>query len=483
MLKKVIIIGAGLTGLSAGIHLRKNGVETEIFELSGQAGGMCTTWVRDRYRFDGCIEWMVGTQPGSGIYKLYREVDALLENTPIYSPPSTNMDVNGRTYTVPLTFEGFKSFLLDLSPEDSLKTTELCNYIDIMMKCDLIMGRPSGFIECIKFLTKNSRLLRLSAKLGKLSVRDFTEGYKSSTIKAILHQLMSAEYAFFALIMMLGTRMTGNAGYPLGGSLGVVRRMERKYSALSGQLHFNTRVDRIVIENHRVTGVIAKGVFYKADAVIAACDMYDTLHRMLGGSYRHPQLDTLLESAGTFHPLAVVSFGLNKQLGLPFATDLECPEGIRTAPDLVIDRLRVRAFDFDPAAAPQGCSSVVIYIPAPLDYWQKLRDCDIEQYRIMKARLAEEIKMALDKRIPGFAESVRVTDVATPATYIRYANLYKGSFEGFEPTPDVLSVNIKKTIKGLKGLVLAGQWTTAGGGLCTAVYSGKEAAYRIIKGS
>jgi phytoene dehydrogenase-like protein len=30
---KVVIIGAGLTGLSAGIHLQQKGVETEIFEI------------------------------------------------------------------------------------------------------------------------------------------------------------------------------------------------------------------------------------------------------------------------------------------------------------------------------------------------------------------------------------------------------------------------------------------------------------------
>jgi|GEM_PF-1896338 len=45
MSKKVLIIGAGLAGLSTGIYLQQQGVQTEIFEISGQAGGMCTTWV------------------------------------------------------------------------------------------------------------------------------------------------------------------------------------------------------------------------------------------------------------------------------------------------------------------------------------------------------------------------------------------------------------------------------------------------------
>ena len=42
MAKKVNIIGAGLAGLSTGIYLQQNGVDTEIYELAGWAGGVCT---------------------------------------------------------------------------------------------------------------------------------------------------------------------------------------------------------------------------------------------------------------------------------------------------------------------------------------------------------------------------------------------------------------------------------------------------------
>jgi phytoene dehydrogenase-like protein len=85
MTKKVAIIGAGLAGLSAGIYLQKSGVTTEIFELAPWAGGVCTAWVRQGYRFDGCIHWMVGTKPGTSIHKLYLEVGALTPDTQIYS--------------------------------------------------------------------------------------------------------------------------------------------------------------------------------------------------------------------------------------------------------------------------------------------------------------------------------------------------------------------------------------------------------------
>lgn len=482
MSKKVIIIGAGLTGLSAGIHLQQNGVETEIFELAGQAGGMCTTWVREGYRFDGCIHWMVGTKPGTGIHKLYREVDALQANTPIFNAPNLAAEVNRTFYEIPLNLKGFRDFLLSLAPEDSMRIEDFCANIDIMAKTEMPLGSPSGLLGLARMMLRSGGFMKLAVKYGKLQVKDFVESLENGVLKRILYSLFPADYSLFALYMMLGTRMSGNAGYPLGGALDVIKRMVSKYVSLGGKCHFNARVDEIVVENGKAAGIKTKGTFHKADAVIAACDMYDTLHRMLGGRYKHPQLDTLLESASLFHPLCVVSFGLKKRFGLPFSTDFECPEGIETAPGFVMDRLSINSYEFDPASAPQNCSSVMVMLPAPLDYWQNLRKDDRNAYNQRKSKLADDVRIALESKLPGFSDAVAVTDVATPATYVRYANLFKGSWEGFEPKPDVLRTNISKTIPGIDHLLLAGQWTTIGGGICTAVSDGKVAAYRILRG-
>ena len=77
MTKKVMIIGAGLAGLSSGIRLQELGIESEIFELAPWAGGMCTAWERGGYRFDGCIHWMVGTLPSEPMYRTYEWAGAL----------------------------------------------------------------------------------------------------------------------------------------------------------------------------------------------------------------------------------------------------------------------------------------------------------------------------------------------------------------------------------------------------------------------
>ncbi len=74
MRKKAIIIGAGITGLSAGCYLQMNGYDTEIFELHNIPGGLCTSWKRKEYTFDGCIHWLVGSSPADNFYTLWNEL-------------------------------------------------------------------------------------------------------------------------------------------------------------------------------------------------------------------------------------------------------------------------------------------------------------------------------------------------------------------------------------------------------------------------
>ena len=64
-MKKVVIIGAGIAGLTCGIYAQKNGFETEIYEQHTIPGGECTGWDRGGYHFDGCLHWLVGSKPGT----------------------------------------------------------------------------------------------------------------------------------------------------------------------------------------------------------------------------------------------------------------------------------------------------------------------------------------------------------------------------------------------------------------------------------
>lgn len=58
-----------------------------------------------------------------------------------------------------------------------------------------------------------------------------------------------------------------------------------------------------------------------------------------------------------------------------------------------------------------------------------------------------------------------MTDVSTPATLLRFTGNWQGSFEGWLPTPEWLVKTVPRTLPGLDGFWMVGQWVAPGGGL------------------
>ena len=75
--KTMIIIGAGLAGLSTGSFGQMNGYKTRIFEMQAKPGGVCVSWKRRGYTFDYAIHNLFGITPESAQNKLWKQLGAL----------------------------------------------------------------------------------------------------------------------------------------------------------------------------------------------------------------------------------------------------------------------------------------------------------------------------------------------------------------------------------------------------------------------
>jgi phytoene dehydrogenase-like protein len=72
--RSIVIIGAGIGGLSTGCYAQMNGYRATILEMHTGPGGLCTSWQRDGYTFDGCIHNLAGTVPQSAFHGMWREL-------------------------------------------------------------------------------------------------------------------------------------------------------------------------------------------------------------------------------------------------------------------------------------------------------------------------------------------------------------------------------------------------------------------------
>ena len=84
MERSIVIIGAGIAGLSAGCYAQMNGYRSQIYEMHKIPGGLCTSWRRRGYLFDGSLRYLTGTSPHSKVHQLWEELD-LLEGREIHS--------------------------------------------------------------------------------------------------------------------------------------------------------------------------------------------------------------------------------------------------------------------------------------------------------------------------------------------------------------------------------------------------------------
>ena len=75
--QSMIIIGAGLGGMSTGCYAQMNGYKSIILEMHDLPGGCCTSWKRRDYTFDWCISWLLGSAEGNSMNQIWQELGGL----------------------------------------------------------------------------------------------------------------------------------------------------------------------------------------------------------------------------------------------------------------------------------------------------------------------------------------------------------------------------------------------------------------------
>ena len=117
--------------------------------------------------------------------------------------------------------------------------------------------------------------------------------------------------------------------------------------------------------------------------------------------------------------------------------------------------------------------------PSSFTYWSDLKSSGNEIYEKEKKRISSLVTEALDRYFPGFSNTVDMIDVATPLTFYRYTANQEGSLIAWAAEPNI-PMMLKKKIKGVRNLYLAGHWVMPGGGVPQAALSSRHAVQGIV---
>ena len=490
MEKSIIIIGAGIAGLSAGCYGQMNGYRTQIFEMDrARPGGLCTTWKRKGYKIDGCIHWLTGSSPGNPFYRMWQEVGAVQGRTMINHDELTRIEgKDGRVFIVYTDLNRLAQHMKELAPEDTDVIEEFINAALSCTRLNVPIEKAPELLspsDMRKMMPRMSPYLELMGKWGNVSLLHFTQRFKNPFLREVFPLIQDLpDIPMMVLLTMLAIQHNKAAGYPLGGSLEFALAIERRYRNLGGEVHYKSPVVKILVENNRAVGVrLADGSEHRSDIVVSAADGHTTIFDMLEGKYVNEEIRDHYDQLPLIPPLIYIALGVSRSFDeLPHSV-----EGINFPLDIPITvdgqewkRLQLQFYNFDPSFAPEGKTLLVVMGFSNYEYWKKLSQ-DPERYKAKKEQIADQVVAQLDRRFPGLAAQVEMRDVATPMTYERYTGNWKGAYEGWQTSTKTISMSMNKTLPGLDDFYMAGQWVMPGGGLPMAVLSGRYVTQIICK--
>jgi len=493
--KSIIIIGAGIAGLSAGCYGQMNGYSTRIFELHNLAGGLCTSWKRKGYMFDGCIHYLVGSAPGHSFHRTWQELGAVQGRSFVAHDELLRVEGSGgKTLSFYADPDRLERHMKEFAPGDGETIEELCDAVRRFLRFDPPWDRAPetmGLFEALKLGLKVLPYAGAMRKYNSISIRDFAQRFRDPFLREAFDALsllfFGPDQTVFAVMSTLALYHNRTAGYPIGGSLEFAQAIERRYTDLGGEIHFKSRVEKSLVEGDRAVGVrLTDGSEHRADMVISAADGHATIFDMLDGKYADETIRGYYEKLPLAPPLVQVSLGVARDLSKePHTLSFPIDEPIKVGGESIGRLGAVRHYCYDPTAAPEGKSVLVVIFWTNYRYYKDLRE-DRERYKAEKKQLADEVIARLDKRLPGLAAQVEAVDVATPTTTERYTANWQGAVMGFNRTPSSSSIlNSRKglgnTLPGLDGFYMVGQWSDMSGGVPTVAASGKKVIQVICK--
>jgi phytoene dehydrogenase-like protein len=496
---KINIIGAGISGLTAGCYLQLNGFETEIFEQQSKPGGLCTSWNCGEYTFDGCLHWLMGSGPGNPFYKLWSELIDMSSVRFINHDVRVDIEVKNepdkygnKVFHLYTDLETLEKYLMDLSPLDTILIKKLIRSMRQIQKFEIpplieTNLKVSSFKQktgMIKYLP----LLWFMLKWKSVTNYSFARKFKDPFLKEAFELLFDGEEMPLLIITIPLSFFDRKAtGYPVGGSLRFAKKIEDKYLALGGKIQYGAVVKQIITDRNVARGILLEdGREIVSEITVSAGDWHSTVFSLLDGKYVNKAILELGKGKKlrVYYSVVLISLGISRTFQnqshffrFPLDDALVSPDGTRYS------RAEVQIYNFDPTLAPAGKTVVsVSFYTKNGDFWIDLRQSDNEQYKKAKADFASNIIDILDKKLGAIKEKIEVVDVTTPASFFRYTGNWKGSVQGWLPGKNFMASSpVNAELPGLKNFYFGSHWSIPGGGLPTAIKTSRDLAQLICR--
>ena len=500
----VVVIGAGMGGLTSAALLAKHGLDVCVLEAERRPGGYLAGFQRRRFRFDTAIHWLNQCGPG-GLVR--RVLDHIAPGAPETAPLERIRRYKGQRFDYLLTRDPDRmaGALQADFPRDE---RGIRAFFDLARELGRTFATVSRHARTPSSMTWRERArVALPAAVAGLSILRHSRATERALPRYFssprLRELFCSEEDLVSCLMPIGWAYEGDYQVPpTGGSQAFPRWLCAQMRGFGGQLAYRSRVTRILLEDGAVAGVRVEPRSKRGGApheirckhVVAASDLCSLYEELLPPGAVKPSAVRRLETADLYDSAVTLSVGLDvspARLGFDRELVVLTRQDVRReehrGPDPHKVALNVLAPSLrDPTLAPDGKGTLTVYAAARLDDADRWKTGpDLERgpaYKDYKRRYADVLlERVEDALAPGLGRHIEVCDVATPVTHLRYTRNRGGTIMGARATGRNIRARVAHYETPVRNLVLGGHWADYGGGVPVAVRAGANSALLVLR--
>lgn len=488
-MKRIVVIGAGLGGLSAACRLARDGHEVVVVEKNEGPGGKVNLVESGGFSFDTGASLVTMKHVFEDLFEYCgRDIGDYLEMVPLdpicryFWKGGTRLDTST---DLARTESGISSF----APEDARK---LRKYLEDSKRKYEIAERTflsKSLNELPKLLTPANLpdLLRISSlsSLDAFNRRFFASQKVRQLFDRYATYNGSSPFqtpATFSLIAYAEFGM--GAWYPKGGIYRIALAIEKLAEELGVQFRYSEAAEEVVVRGGRAAAVRTDSAVIEAEVVVANSDAVTTYRKLVPEESRKRYPDRKLAriepSCGGF----VILLGTNRKFDQLAHHNIFFSEDYRAEFEAIFGSLTVpedptiyvcATSRTDPSQAPKGGENLFVLLNAP---YTGVVDWDSQAEKLSE----KVIGMLEGFGLEGLAGSVVFRDVITPADFEKRYEANRGSIYGISSN-GILSafMRIPNRDRDIEGLYFVGGTTHPGGGMPLVLLSAKMAAGLIGK--
>ncbi|MCG3166611.1 MAG: hypothetical protein POELPBGB_02391 [Bacteroidia bacterium] len=504
----IVVIGAGMGGLTAAALLSKTGFSVCVLEMADHPGGYLAGFRRKDFRFDTAIHWLNQCGPQGLVSKVF-DILGTDYPRPVAQKRIRRVHGHGFDYTLTNNPDEWKNELIAKFPNDK-------DGIERFFKAAKRIGKSFDnfsnvfrseesmtFFESMRFKLK---LLNFALPFIPYIRYSGEKGMKKGLSKFFkdpkLQEIFCSESELLSCLVPIGWAYYGDyQSPPKGGSQVFPEWLEYVINYFGNEIYYRSKVNKILVEGNKAVGVNfeCRGKEYTVNSkyVLAASDIETLYEKMLPESIIPEKMKKKLRQAKLYSSSVTVSIALDcpaEDLGFNeemIYISLEGNRGEHGGGDPEKCGISILApSQRDKSMAPEGKGTLTLYIEAAMDYmnnWRTEKDekgnfIRGEEYVNLKNEVAEKLIKRVESKLGiELKKHILFYEVATPVTHYRYTGNKNGTMMGARPGRENMQAKVAHYQTPVENLILSGHWAELGGGVPIAVRSGANAALLVLR--